>query len=271
MSYTSLHRFSAKQGLERVITPENSGCKHMGLNRILLTAGDKFNYHVTGEEMVLVLQGGDFTASVEASDGSGLNNVRGERKSVFDELPTAIYLPPGSKIQLETEYGMEARLFSAPCVEGNPVYFVEPKDLVEKMPGEQSWRRKYRFIFGPDSTVTKKLIVGESVSVPGGWVGFPAHKHDVESSTEYPLDEIFSFKLSGQGAYVIQHSFDLEENWNEYHTVNNDDCAVALPKGYHTSLVSPGCTYYLLWGLAGKTKTYKITFDARFDWLNARY
>lgn len=271
MTYTSIHEFSGREGFEKVITAENSGCKHMGFNRILLSAGGKLEHEIVGEEMVMVLQDGDFKASVEAKDGSGLHNVKGGRNNVFDEYPTAIYLPPGSKISLETVNGMEARLFSALCDEGNPVHFMEPKDIVEKMPGEQIWRRKYRFIYGPDSNVTKKLIVGESVSVPGGWIGFPAHKHDVESATEYPLDEIFSFKLSGEGAYAIQHSFSLEENWNEYHTVKSDHYAVALPKGYHTSLVAPGCTYYLLWGLGGKTKTYKMTFDARFDWLNARY
>ncbi|WP_028306731.1 5-deoxy-glucuronate isomerase [Desulfitibacter alkalitolerans] len=268
MGYTTLHRFQGKEGFERVITPENSNLRHMNFSRILLSCGQELEYEVVGEEMAVVLQGGDFTGAVEYSKGKGLDEIYGNRKSVYDELPTAVYLPPGSKIKIKTEGGMEARIFSTPCVEGNDPCFVQPKDIKEGIPGALNWKRKYRFIFSPQSNVTKKLIVGESVSVPGGWIGFPAHKHENTCENEYPLDEIFSFKIKApHGGYAIQHTYSLEEKWDEYHTVDGDDIAIAIPKGYHTSWTVPGCTYYLLWGLAGECKTYKLVYDARFAWL----
>jgi len=168
MRYTTLHRFKGKEGFERVITSENSNLKHMNFSRILLRSGQQLEYEVVREEMALVLQEGDFTGIVEYSKGKGLDEIYGDRKSVFDELPTAVYLPPGSKLKLKTENGMEARIFSTACEEGNDPCFVQPKDIREGTPGALNWRRKYRFIFNPQSNITKKLIVGESVSVPGG-------------------------------------------------------------------------------------------------------
>lgn len=39
--------------------------------------------------------------------------------------------------------------------------------------------------------------MGETVSVPGGWIGFPAHRHDYERpGKECVLDEIFSFQMT---------------------------------------------------------------------------
>lgn len=269
MNHTSVHRFSGKPGYERVITADNSDLKNMGFGRILLGAGGKLDLEINGEEIVVVLQEGDFTASVEWGGNIVLEGLVGNRGSVFDEKPFAIYLPPGSRISLQSEKGMEARVFSAPCEEGNPPYFCRPEDVEEGVPGDLNFKRKYRFIFGPpgkhNDQITKKLIVGESVSVPGGWIGFPAHRHDYNTEKEYPLDEIFSYKLTGpEGAYGLQHSYGVEERWDEVHVVDDDHYAIALAEGYHTSIAAPGCRLYLFWGLAGQEKIYKIQFDERF-------
>lgn len=276
MGYSKVHRFIGKEGYERVITPENSGCEFLGFSRILIGAGKKLEFEVKGEELGIVLQQGDFKASVYWKGKLVYDGITGKRSNVFDELPTAIYLPPNSKIVLESKTGMEARVFSIACDEGNEPFFCEPKDVEEGTPGAFNWRRKYRFIFGPptrnNSNVTRKLIVGESVSMPGGWVGFPGHKHDFNNSEEYPLDEIFSIRVKsprGMGTgTVIQYSFDnTNERWDEFNVIEDDQTAISLPEGYHTSMAVPGCTEYLLWGLGGQEKIYKIKFDERYDWI----
>ena len=118
---------------------------------------------------------------------------------------------------------------------------------------------------------------GETVSVPGGWIGFPAHRHDYERpGKECVLDEIFSFQMTstedgpGRGG-VMQHGYDLtDENkkiWDEVNVIEENNTAVALPTGYHTTVALPGTRAYLLWGLAGDTKKYKVQFDERSSWL----
>ena len=277
MSYSQVFNYDNKIGFEDIITGDNSGCKSLGFARILLEAGGRIEYAVTNKEMAIVLQQGDFKASVEWKGKKYLDGVIGKRSSVYDELPTTIYLPPYSKLVIESQEGMEARVFTAICQEGNEPFLSEPKDVEEGTPGALNWKRKYRFIFGPQSRnmchVTKYLIVGESVSLPGGWIGFPAHKHDLKDDKEYPLDEIFSIRIKGPyGKYVIQHSYGLEGDeggaWDEFNKITDDNNAIALPFGYHTSMAVPGCTEYLLWGLAGDAKIYKLQYDDSFKWLS---
>lgn len=271
--HTSLHRFKGVEGYEKVITSQNSKLKFMGFDRLLIQSGETFVKTITEEEVVLVLIEGDMKVSVSWNGEKHIDGRYGKRKSVYKECPYAVYLPPGSELSIESENGMEARLFCAPCQEGNPPYFCTPDDVDEGTPGALNMKRKYRFIFGPpgqnNDSVTKKLIVGESVSSPGGWIGFPAHRHDYETSDETELEEVFSFKVRGpRGGYIIQHSYELEPRWDEFNVIEDDLCAVALPKGYHTSMAVPGCVEYLLWGLAGdKGKEYVLKFDHRLEWI----
>ena len=113
------------------------------------------------------------------------------------------------------------------------------------------------------------------MSVPGGWIGFPAHRHDYERpGKEVVLDEIFSFQMTSEGTGkggVMQHGYDLTDDnkklWDEVNVIEENNTAVALPSGYHTTVALPGTVAYLLWGLAGDEKKYKVQFDERYSWL----
>ena len=281
MSYTTVYRFQDLNGYESVISKANSDMTYEGFGRILLNPGQTLEYKVTGEEQAIVLQQGDMTCWVEYEGVTVVDGAKGQRGNVYDDLPTALYVPPKATVKLYSEKGMEARVFTAYCEEGNAPYFCPPENIEEGEPGEYIYKRKYRFIFGQpgkhNDHITKLLIVGETVSVPGGWIGFPAHRHDYERpGKECVLDEIFSFQMtstedgSGRGG-VMQHGYDLtDENkkiWDEVNVIEENNTAVALPTGYHTTVALPGTRAYLLWGLAGDTKKYKVQFDERYSWL----
>ena len=281
MSYTTVYRFQDLNGYESVISKANSDMTYEGFGRILLSPGQTLEYKVTGEEQAIVLQQGDMTCWVEYEGVTVVDGAKGQRGNVYDDLPTALYVPPKATVKLYSEKGMEARVFTAYCEEGNAPYFCPPENIEEGEPGEYIYKRKYRFIFGQpgkhNDHITKLLIVGETVSVPGGWIGFPAHRHDYERpGKECVLDEIFSFQMTstedglGRGG-VMQHGYDLtDENkkiWDEVNVIEENNTAVALPTGYHTTVALPGTRAYLLWGLAGDTKKYKVQFDERYSWL----
>lgn len=280
MSFTKVYRFQDLNGYESVISKANSEMSFMGFGRILLNPGQTLSYEVTGQEQAVVLQSGDFSVTVEYQGKIAFADMKGERGNVYDDLPTAFYAPPHAKVTLSSEKGMEARVFTAYCDEGNAPYFCPPENVEEGEPGEYIYKRKYRYIFGQpnkhNGDITKLLIVGESVSVPGGWIGFPAHRHDYQiEGKECVLDEIFSFQVksgspSGQGG-LFQHGYDLtadnEKIWDEVNVIEESNTAVALPVGYHTTVALPGSTAYLLWGLAGPCKQYKVQFDERYSWL----
>lgn len=283
MSFTQVYHFQNEKGLESVISKGNSKMHFMGFKRILLGAGESITYTVECEEQGIVLQSGDMTVSVDYKGETVIKDAKGTRGNVYDDLPTAVYLPPQATITVSSENGMEARIFTSwmkEGEEGNVPYFCPPEEVEEGEPGEYIYKRKYRFIFGQpgkhNDHITKKLIVGESVSVPGGWIGFPAHRHDYWTEKEVVLDEIFSFQVTsaapaGNGG-LYQHGYDLDAEgnklWDEVNVIESSDTAIALPSGFHTTVAMAGSVVYLLWGLAGENgKEYSVQFDERYSWL----
>ena len=282
MSFTQVYHFQNMNGVEPVISRGNSKMHFMGFNRILLNAGQTITFTVEHEEQAIVLQCGDFTVDVCWKGEKVIDQAKGCRSSVYDELPTAVYVPPTAEVTISSEKGMEARVFTAWCEEGNRPYFCAPENVEEGEPGEYIYKRKYRFIFGApgkhNDNITRRLIVGESVSVPGGWIGFPAHRHDYVTEKECILDEIFSYQVTsgsptGEGG-LYQHGYDMDADgnklWDEVNVIETSDTAVALPSGFHTTVSMAGSVTYLLWGLAGATdeKTYRVQFDERYSWLD---
>lgn len=281
MSFTQVYHFQDMKGVEPVISKGNSKMHFMGFNRILLKAGESVTFTVEHEEQAIVLQCGDFTVSVCYQGEKVIDQAKGTRKNVFDDLPTAVYAPPTAEVTISSENGMEARVFTAWCEEGNKPYFLRPEEVVESEPGEYIYKRKYRRLFGQPGTsmdtITRRLIVGETVSVPGGWIGFPAHRHDYVTEKECVLDEIFSFQITSDGPTheggLYQHGYDLDADgkkiWDEVNVIETSDTAIALPSGFHTTVAMAGSVVYLFWGLAGAddNKEYRVQFDDRYSWL----
>ena len=278
MSYTTVYRFQDLNGYEKVISRANSDMTFMGFSRLLLRPGQELTYTAVHEEQAVVLQQGDMRCTVEYRGAVAVDGAEGSRNNVYDDLPTALYLPPRSTVTIRSEKGMEARVFTAWCEEGNEPYFCPPDGIAEGEPGEYIYKRKYRHIFGQpgkhNDDITRYLIVGETVSVPGGWIGFPAHRHDYETEKECVLDEIFSFQMTSEGTGeggVMQHGYDLSPEgrklWDEVNVIEKNNTAIALPVGFHTTVALPGTKAYLLWGLAGEEKRYRVRFDERYSWL----
>ena len=162
MSYTTVYRFQDLNGYESVISKANSDMTYEGFGRILLNPGQTLEYKVTGEEQAIVLQQGDMTCWVEYEGVTVVDGAKGQRGNVYDDLPTALYVPPKATVKLYSEKGMEARVFTAYCEEGNAPYFCPPENIEEGEPGEYIYKRKYRFIFGQpgkhNDHITKLLI-----------------------------------------------------------------------------------------------------------------
>jgi len=261
------HKLTDKKGYVNIVNSKNSRLTFLTLDRIFLGPGEKLEHKYEDFESVIILQQGDFTASVKNNSTGNLDSISGSRKDVFDEFPAVIYIPPGSKIEMETKNGLDAIVYSSPSTKSSSPLFINQANIIETARGALNWKRKVRVIFGPVSQ-TNNIIIGESVSVPGGWIGFPPHKHDVETDLENPLDEIYFFKVQGpHGAYALHHTYDLVKGSEEHYTIS-EDTAIAIPGGFHTTLAVPGCRLYMLWGLAGGKKIYKLSFDERFTWLN---
>ena len=127
MSYTQVYRFQNLPGYESVISKGNSDMTYMGFARILLKAGESLEYTVTGEEQAIVLQQGDFQVWAEYEGKMVIDGREGQRGNVYDDMPTAVYLPPKAKVKFTSKNGCEARVYTAYCEEGNAPYFCPRK------------------------------------------------------------------------------------------------------------------------------------------------
>ncbi len=117
MSYTQVYRFQNLPGYESVISKGNSDMTYMGFARILLKAGESLEYTVTGEEQAIVLQQGDFQVWAEYEGKMVIDGREGQRGNVYDDMPTAVYLPPKAKVKFTSKNGCEARVYTAYCEE----------------------------------------------------------------------------------------------------------------------------------------------------------
>lgn len=106
MSYTTVYRFQDLNGYESVISKANSDMTYEGFGRILLNPGQTLEYKVTGEEQAIVLQQGDMTCWVEYEGVTVVDGAKGQRGNVYDDLPTALYVPPKATVKLYSEKGM---------------------------------------------------------------------------------------------------------------------------------------------------------------------
>ena len=68
--------------------------------------GQTLEYKVTGEEQAIVLQQGDMTCWVEYEGVTVVDGAKGQRGNVYDDLPTALYVPPKATVKLYSEKGL---------------------------------------------------------------------------------------------------------------------------------------------------------------------
>lgn len=102
-----------------------------------------------------------------------------------------------------------------------------------------------------------RLLVSELYTVgPGGWSGFPSHKHDTDRRNENGdiietrHDETYNFRFRpnyGSGMQMLQR--DDGKPGDAYHIVEGS--TILIDKGYHPCAVLPGYEMYYFTILGG--------------------
>ena len=213
------------------LTPMNPG--------ITLTFPDR-------EAVILLLQG---AATVR---GGELSGDMGPRGSVFDDLPWAVYIPPGVALDVRVHESMLAAVASAPATAHKRVQLISPSHISERVVGANNWTRKVRSVV--DQRVSERLLVGETVNPPGNWSSYPPHKHDrLTDSGELPMEEVYYYTVrpdSGFGLQLIYSAPDDPESLDQIYRVRGGD-VVLLPRGYHPVVAAAGYELHYVWAIAG--------------------
>jgi 5-deoxy-glucuronate isomerase len=224
------------------ITPQSAGWKNLGFKVIRLNTGQHFTLSTYHDEYAIVPLQGKATLKVrhQSFDVS--------RKSVFEEVPHVLYVPPKHEVMIEAKTDLEIAWGSAPAEGKYPLRLFRPDEMKKEVRGGGAAKRQVNHILNAPLPA-ERLILFE-VYVPGGsWSGYPPHCHDGKFGSPY-LEETYYYRIQPENGFAIHRNYDIDSDFDELFTVKNGDL-VLVTKGFHPVSAAPGSNVYFLNYLAG--------------------
>ena len=245
------------------VTPESAGWEYVGFEVLRLEDGRTVERRAEGEEVCLVLLSGYCTIST--ADDDEWRGI-GERDSVFEGPPYALYLPPGTHYRVEAVTYLELAVASVPARNGTNPLLVRPEDVEVEMRGSGNAERRIHPILMEDRPVERLLVV-EVLTPQGHWSSYPPHKHDRDDRPhETYLEETYYYKIQPIQGFAVQKVYTEDRSLDETMTVRDDD-TVLVPRGYHAVSAPPGYDLYYLNVMAGPVREWKVKNDPDHEWL----
>jgi 5-deoxy-glucuronate isomerase len=228
------------------------------------------------EETCVVVQAG--RSVVIADEQGGTWSLPG-RESVFDALPSAIWLPDGRGLTIEVGRppgaGPSALVVArAPRsrrdgVSDEPIVIL-PEDVKVEIRGAGNATRQINHIV-PPTFPADRLEVVEVLTPSGNWSSWPPHKHDVDDMpNEAVLEEVYQYRFRRPQAWGIQRVYRADRTRDAIWEVRNGD-VVIVPDGYHPFTAAHGDDAYYLNALAGDRRTMACSFDPDWDWVREEW
>jgi 5-deoxy-glucuronate isomerase len=229
-------------------------------NIVRLQRGESFESIVPGYETCLVPAHGTIDVEVGvAGGGRSLFEAIGERASIWEGEPSAVYVPLGSSATFVCRSdSAEIFVAGARFNESYEPFAVRPGnvDPVQYGSDETKTHRKIKHILGqkPPGRVGR-LLVSELFTVgAGGWSGYPPHKHDTDRLPgESRHNEIYNFRFrpaNGFGLQLLQR--DDATVGQAFHVLNASTLKIGA--GYHPCVAAPGHEMYYFTIIAGETQ-----------------
>jgi 5-deoxy-glucuronate isomerase len=249
-------RPSAGPGVRLEVTPESAGWRNVAFRVVDVRAGSPFHDEQADRETAIVTLSGAGAVVVAGQ------RVDVSRTSVFDEVGRVVYVPPRTPYSIATDGALEVAVGSAPAEGLLPVRVFEPSEMrTEIRGGGAAYRQVVHTLAHP--LPAEHLILYEVYLPRGMWAGWPPHRHDAIDGSPY-LEEVYYFRLDRPEGFVLHRNFsdgaDHDPDGEDFDEVAlaRDGDVVLVPKGYHTSVGSPGSNMYFLNYLAGD-----LLLDAR--------
>jgi 5-deoxy-D-glucuronate isomerase len=195
-------------------------------------------------------------------------------------LHQALYLPPGTGLELQALEPAEVLLIGSPLHGATAPPAPElygPAAENSREVGQGAFRRLVTPLISPGSG-SVALTLGETYNPPGGWSTYPPHRHDrrvVEDdgsgTLESQHEEVYVFR------FVPAHGFGLARIYEERGAARPgaDQAlafqhaeALAIMQGYHTVCAAPGYHLHYVWALAGPRRgAARPRLDAAHAWV----
>ncbi|QFU87307.1 5-deoxy-glucuronate isomerase [Amycolatopsis sp. YIM 10] len=245
--------------------PEDAGWTYTGLRVLRLAAG-----------ATRTIETGEFEAFVLPLSGGCQVEVDGERfslqgrESVFTRVTDFAYVPRDASVTLSTVEGCELALPMAKCTRRlTPKYGPASEVPVEVRGAGQATRQVTNFGVPGVWDHADKLNACELITPDGNWSSYPPHKHDEATECEVVNEEIYYFRISGDGGFGLHRTYTADGSLDEDVAVRDGDVFL-IPRGYHGPCVAaPGYPMYYLNVLAGPADERSMAFcdDPAHTWI----
>jgi len=235
-------------GFHTVPSPENSACDVTYVYRLNLSAGDEYEVH----RPALELNG----AVIEGS-------VTVEKAGQRHELETldSFYLP-GDEVATVEALTDATVYFGGGPYDGTGEFFVRefdpdrPTDSVHQINGEPPYEREV-FKTVAETDEASRLICGYTWGAPAKWTSWPPHQH-----SDYLEEAYFYFDIP-DASFAVHFASREPGTIEAAHPVSSGDC-VAIPKGYHPTVGTPGTSSTYFWIMSAHSeecRRYDLAVD----------
>jgi len=241
------------------VDPATAGWRYLAFEVWALPAGATWQLETGPEEAVLVFLTGSARATVE---GQTFEIVG--RRSVFTALPTALYLPCASRLDLTATTALEFARGGRGAGGGDAGGRVGGGGGGGEIGGGPRVTGRVSRVLAPDFPAGRLLVVG--VRTRGGnWSSFPPHRHDGRGGSPY-LEEVYYYRIDPPEGFALQRLYTRDTARDEV-VVARDSDLVLVPEGYHPVVAAPGSNVYYLNILAGETREMTPYDDPAYAWI----
>lgn len=257
-----VHPRRSADGIVHSITPVSAGWTYVGFETRELRSGAKATLHCGPMEVCVVM----LTGKARIVCGAFDSGVVGERMSVFEGAPWAVYLPSGVSYEIEASSDCEIAICSAPGSGKLAARVIAPDSIEVFTRGKGSNARHIRNVL-PETASAESLLVVEVITPGGHWSSYPPHKHDRDSLPEESyLEETYYHRLSPPQGFALQRIYTDDRSLDETLAVSDRD-VVLVPRGYHPVGAPHGYDLFYLNVMAGPTRIWRFHNDPAHEWL----
>jgi 5-deoxy-glucuronate isomerase len=249
----------AADGCVLRITPESAGWRYVGFEVYRLGPGSRLEATRRDRETCVVVLAGRLDAAAGGVEWRGV----GERSTVFDGPPTALYVPPGLSWAVEADGEAELAVCTAPALKRTQARLIQPADVRRETRGAGVEERRINHIL-MERDPAESLLVTEVVTPAGHWSSYPPHKHDVDDPpNETLLEETYYHRLRPATGFAFQRVYTDDRSLDEALAVGEGD-VVLVPRGYHPVAAGARHELYYLNVMAGPVRAWHIAVDPVF-------
>ena len=248
-----------------LLTAIEAGWMYSGLHVARLGSGETRSFDLREREGALVPLSG--SAVIETGDGE-IFELAG-RKSIFAAMTDLCYLPRETSFSITSRGGGEFALATAVAKERTGAFYRAAAEVEVQVRGAGPATRQINQLLGADTAGPDNLIVVEVFTPEANWSSYPPHKHDESSGDEVPLEEIYYFRIRGEGGFGLHRTYTADCEIDATVTVTDGDVFL-VPRGFHGPCVAaPGYDMYYLNVMAGPgdERAWRICTDPAHAWL----